>query len=140
MGFKDYNHEEIYDSDASYLYNAKDKPSWKIFYYMYLNQSKPQKIILDIQEYMSAKLIAFKSGVITKSQYSTNTLIEFLSMLKKYRIIRSLPKRLDDRFIKVIEYDKATIIQDIESRIKPDEKFKQEISEKRGKEILEILD
>ncbi|MEM3858737.1 MAG: hypothetical protein QW478_04950 [Candidatus Micrarchaeaceae archaeon] len=136
---KEYGKDEIYDSDISYLYDGKDMPSWKIFYYIYLTQGKPKKIVLDVNEYKSARLSLLKTGVISKSEYAASTFIEFLSMLKKYRIIRSLPSSLDDRFIKVIDHDKATIIQNIEGRIRPDEKFQEELRVIRGERILKAL-
>ena len=46
----------IYDSDIDYLYDSKDKPSWKILYYMYLEQGSPDKLVITLQKYKAAKL------------------------------------------------------------------------------------
>ena len=140
MTKKHYDTEMIYDSSDSYLAGSDDAPSWKIFLKIFESQGSPDKIVLvenndDKTGFYDTKLILFKAGILSPSQYTNNTYPEFLSMLKRYRIVRSIPKRIDDRTIKVVDFKDATILHRILSRIDPAEKFRQERLDEKANEI-----
>ena len=132
--------ENIYDSDIDYLYDSKDKPSWKILYYMYLDQGSPDKLVITLQKYKAAKLYLYHKGAIKEWQYKNSSFIRFLNLLVNYHMINSLPDYVPQTYIKVIPKEKQSIINEIQEHIIPGYNFKQETEkariEKVEKEIM----
>lgn len=130
----------VFGSTEEYFHNSSDMPSWKIHMRMSIDQedSMEEGLIIDRERYMATKLSLYKEGIITESQYAQNSWAEYLGMLHKYEILPGIPSKIDD-YIKVIPHQKDTLLQRIQLKIRPEEKFKKQKLRIVGEKILGAL-
>ncbi len=134
--------ENVFESDEDYFFGSNDELHWKVLYMMYKNQGKKDKIVIDFEEYRQAKLDLLHMGAVKQWQNTRMSFAEFLSRLKHpHEVINLIPDNPIHliRWVKAVESDNY-IINEIEKRIDPVEKFKRQNIERVGRPIVEAIE